>query len=177
MAESARFHGLADLENYASLQLRLLAVAFNLVLCVRNKNLSRGKFMLVKVVNDNVHPYSEKFKGVQIHIPPKGFIEMDWNEASDFLGTMPGNLEVDANGIQKPTSYKMLRIERGPTKVEAKEQFICMACNQDLVNKNALDAHIESEHMDEMVDLDAKEKITKRRGRPSKGVKDDAGTD
>lgn len=135
--------------------------------------------MLVKVVNDNVHPYVEKFKGQHIHIPPKGFVEMDWNEASQFLGTMPPNIEVDANGEQKPTSYKMLRIEKGiSVKPESiVPEFLCMACNKDMHSKLSLDAHIEAEHMETMVDQEAKEKIVKRRGRPSKGVKDDTGTD
>jgi hypothetical protein len=68
--------------------------------------------MLVKVVNDNVHPYREKFRGKDIYIEPKGAIEMDLNDAHAFLGTMPPNIEVDANGIQKPTSYSGLEVFR-----------------------------------------------------------------
>lgn len=68
--------------------------------------------MIVKVWNDNVHPYKEKFRGKTIEIGPRDYVEMDLNEAHIFLGVMPPNIEVDAGGIQKPTSYKMLRIER-----------------------------------------------------------------
>lgn len=134
--------------------------------------------MLVKVVNDNVYPYTEKFKGQLIHIPAKGSITMDFNEASYFLGTMPGNIQVDANGIQKPESYKMLRIEKiatEPVKHEEPKKWTCMACGKHLHTKAAYEAHVSSEHLDELIEEDAKEKIqTKRRGRPKKAVTDDS---
>jgi hypothetical protein len=135
--------------------------------------------MFVKVWNDNVHPYSEKYMGKDVYIAPKAFIEMDHNEASHFLGTRPPNVEVDANGIQKPTSYKMLRIEKGngsktPT---PKQEFRCMADGKVFHSQAELDAYIAENHVESMVDEKAKEKITKRRGRPPKGVKDDASAD
>ena len=68
--------------------------------------------MQVKVWNDNVHPYREKFKNKSIEIPPHDFIEMEYHEAVYFLGTMPPNIQTDAGGTQKPISYKMLRIEK-----------------------------------------------------------------
>lgn len=136
--------------------------------------------MLVKVVNDNVHPYREKYRGQEIYIPPKGFIKMDANEAHHFLGTMPPNIEVDGNGIQKPTSYKMLHIEDlgSETAVETKK-FICMADGREFPTQEALDAYVAENHADAMIDKDARDKVVaKRRGRKPKGVtNDDSSTD
>lgn len=128
--------------------------------------------MQVKVYNDNVHPYREKFRGADIYIGPKEFIKMDLNEAHLFLGTMPPNIEVDANGIQKPTSYKMLRIDMksGGGGVETNAaKYLCLACNKDLQTKPAYEEHLIEHHADQMIDDDAKEAIVKRRGRPPKG--------
>ncbi len=122
--------------------------------------------MLVKVINDNVHPYKEKFRGRDINIPPKGSIEMDLNDAHMFLGTM-NSIEVDGGGTPLPTSYKMLRISTDmSTPIVAAKNTVCMACNKDLLTEKALASHSESEHFDAMIDEDAKEVIVKRRGRP-----------
>lgn len=132
--------------------------------------------MLVRVYNDNVYPYKEKFKGNWIEIQPKSFVEMDHNEASLFLGTMPGNIQVGANGLQKPESYKMLRIQKDWTVADAPEvkKYVCHACNTDLLTKAAYESHVETMHLEQM-SPDDKEAMTvaKKRGRPAKGVKDD----
>lgn len=127
--------------------------------------------MKVQVVNDNVHPYREKFRGQEIFIAPKGSIEMDMNEAHLFLGTMPPNIEVDGSGIQKPTSYKMLRIEMGGAKAPAPvSKFKCMADGKEFNSQAELDAYIAENHTETMVDEDAKEKVVaKKRGRTPKG--------
>lgn len=136
--------------------------------------------MLVKVVNDNVHPYTEKYRGQVIHIPAKGSITMDLNEASHFLGTNPGTAQVDANGIPKPESYKMLRIEKDiSSKPETTKKFVCMADGREFHSQKELDAYIAANHTDAMIDEDAKEKITgkAKRGRPRKGVAGDTSVD
>lgn len=128
--------------------------------------------MKVQVVNDNVHPYSEKFRGKEIFIKPHGSIEMDYNEAHVFLGTMPPNIEVDAGGTQKPTSYKMLRIvPLGADKpAEPTKTFKCMADGKEFRSQAELDAYIAENHTEAMIDEDAKEKVVaKKRGRPPKG--------
>jgi hypothetical protein len=134
--------------------------------------------MLVKVWNDNKHPYTEKYKGETIHIPAHSYITMDWNEASHFLGTMPSNLLVDNSGKQKPETYKMLRIEHpGQAPKADVKQWACHSCGKDLNTKAAYQAHIEEFHAEDFVDEESKEKaLPKKRGRPStKGVKDDTG--
>jgi hypothetical protein len=128
--------------------------------------------MQVKVVNDNVHPYSEKFRGKDIYIGPKESILMDLNDAHLFLGIMPPSIEIDGNGIQKPTSYKMLRIEAtaAPETAKAVANTKCMACNKDLQTKAGLEAHIAEEHADSMVDEEAREEVVqKSKGRSKKG--------
>lgn len=127
--------------------------------------------MLVKVVNDNVHPYREKFRGQDIYIEPKGFIKMDLHDANLFLGTMPPNIEVDANGIQKPTSYKKLRIEKmgaEDTRTETKT-FKCMMDGQEFPTQAALDAHIAENYADDIIDEEAREKVVAKRGMKPKG--------
>lgn len=136
--------------------------------------------MIVKVVNDNVHPYTEKFKGNVISIPPKGHVEMDHNEAAQFLGSNPGIARTLGNGLQDPKTYKMLRIEplgQKPAADAKTKEFVCMACNKDLVSKKALEEHIETEHVEAMVDEDAKEKVKRKPGRPKKEVTHDTSTD
>lgn len=135
--------------------------------------------MLVKVVNDNVHPYREKFRGADIYIEPRGFIKMDENEAHLFLGTMPPNIEVDGNNIQKPTSYKMLRIEKEGQSKPVVPKFKCMADGKEFSSQAELDTYIADNHVEAMIDKDAKEKVVaKKRGRPPKGVTaDDSATD
>lgn len=133
--------------------------------------------MLVKVVNDNVHPYSEKYKGKMIHIPAKGSIEMDLNEAAQFLGTNPGIARTEASGLQDPTTYKMLRIEQpGAVKAKVEQKFVCMMDGKEFFSQSALDTYILENHASSLVDEDgAREQIQKKKtGRPKKDVKHDA---
>jgi hypothetical protein len=62
----------------------------------------------VRVFNDNVHPFTQKFQGEVITIPPKGFIEMDFHEANTFVHK-PSPMKKTGTG-DCPTGYKMLRI-------------------------------------------------------------------
>jgi hypothetical protein len=121
--------------------------------------------MLVKVCNDNVHPYREKWRGQDIYIEPKGSIKMDLNDANLFLGTMPPNIEVDANNIQKPTSYKMLRIEKlgDETVTEETKTFKCMMDGKEFQTQAALDAHIAENFADDMIDDKAKKKLLQKK--------------
>jgi hypothetical protein len=135
--------------------------------------------MQVKVHNDNEYPYVEKFGGNTIRIPPKSFIEMDSNEASQFLGTNPGTAEVDANGIQKPQTYKMLRVERILTAKPdpVRKEFKCMMDGATFPSQELLDAYILEFHSDKMIDQEAKAKLQKKRGRPAKGALSDSSSD
>lgn len=66
--------------------------------------------MKVKVVNKNVHPYKEKFKGNDYAIPAGGFIEMEQEDAIQLLGTFNG-VVLTADGQADPVSFKKLYIE------------------------------------------------------------------
>lgn len=68
----------------------------------------------VKVWNDNEHLFSQEFKGERITIEPKGFIEMEWDEAISFK-SYPYPMEFDGMGNQKPESYKMIRVDGKPS--------------------------------------------------------------
>lgn len=67
--------------------------------------------MIVKVWNDNSHPYSEDFRGKKINIPPKTFIEMEDDVAQLFKGSFGNGPRKDVHGQFDPRSFKMIRIE------------------------------------------------------------------
>lgn len=69
-----------------------------------------------KVWNDNAYLYEEKFKGEQIVIEPRGYVEMDLDEAHQFLGTFKPIVK-RGDGTADPRCFKMLRIDS--PKVEA----------------------------------------------------------
>jgi hypothetical protein len=135
--------------------------------------------MMVRVYNKNVHPYKEKWRGTEYNIAPGGFVEMDFYDAHNFLGTKQPNIEVDGNGIPRPTSYKMLEIVKmdGTDKLPEIKHYICQACNKEFGTKAALDNHAEEMHLDQMTDEDAVKAIIKKRGRPKKGAMSDASGD
>ena len=68
---------------------------------------------LVKVWNDNIYPHVEKFKGKEIHIPSKEFIEMDYDDAKQFQGQFKPPL-INGQG-HDPRGFKMIRVENPPT--------------------------------------------------------------
>ena len=152
--------------------------------------------MKVKLWNDNVHDFKQKYRDDLIFIPAKSFIEMEEDDAHNFVCQYSPPV-VDASGTQKPESYKMLKIERDGSENKLKlDPFTCQACNYKAVNKKDLTTHVEArigdgKHMkvendsatnmsaDEMIDSlspEALEKLTSilaaklapKRGRPAK---------
>lgn len=121
--------------------------------------------MNVRVYNDNVHPYYEKFKGEDVSIPARGFVEMDFFEAVEFRGTY-SPIQVDGGGAAKPESFKMLRIVQ-PQEfvVEDKKEPQCHSCGKFFENLEILDAHISELHIDQILDKDEKEKRLKTKGK------------
>jgi len=118
---------------------------------------------LTKVWNDNEFPYDELFQGEKIHIPPHSFIEMDQDKAVIFKGTF--KQPIMDSGVQDPTSFKMIRLEKPAASLEAKEKelkqkvYVCMACNKEYQSKSTLSRHIKESHADIMVDEDARDKL------------------
>lgn len=131
--------------------------------------------MQVRVWNDNVHVYQEKWRDEVIEIPPKQYITMEFMDASDFLGTRPPLIEVDASGIQKPTSYKMLRIEKlDGREISHKKEFRCMMDGKVFNSQASLDEYIERHYSEQIVDEESKVAFEKtKKAKAPKGVKKD----
>lgn len=129
---------------------------------------------MVRVYNKNVHPYKEKWRGTEYSIEAGGYIEMDFYDANNFLGTKQPNIAVDGNGIQLPTSYKMLQIVKPEHygKEDSPVHYVCHACNKEFGTKAALNNHAETAHLEVMVDEEAVEKVIKKRGRPKGSIDD-----
>jgi hypothetical protein len=133
---------------------------------------------ICKVVNDNIHPFKQDYKEMHISIPAKGSIEMDKDEAVQFLGTFfPPKM--DGDNRPDPKYFKKLHIEDIKDGVEAvsePEKFVCQKCKHVSDSSIALSQHIDEMHMDDLADEDFKEKkrqeVAKRGpGRPPKEQK------
>ena len=114
--------------------------------------------MKAKVWNDNIFPYTERFKGDIITIPPKSFIEMDYDEAVMFRGTF-SSIVRDADGAPKAESYKMIRIEPQGNPVDnviKQDPNKCLACGKVLGSQAELAQHIFNEHP-AMLDSESKD--------------------
>jgi hypothetical protein len=124
---------------------------------------------LVKVWNDNVHPYREEFRDKKIVIPAKGHIEMELDEAQLFKGSF-ASVPVDADGNPTPEGYKMIRIEAvssESTHPEVKATK-CMACSKDCSSVQELQDHIFADHKDiAVIDEEAEKALKTRKTRAS----------
>jgi hypothetical protein len=119
--------------------------------------------MITRIYNDNVHDHREKFRGDWVEIKAGGFIEMQRDDAVLFKGNFfPPKYE--ANGLQDPKSFKKLRLvnmESNVPEPPKAEQFICTACGFQAKNKIGLMSHIRHNHADQMIDEEARDKLTK----------------
>lgn len=118
----------------------------------------------VKVYNDNMFDFKQKFRDEFIAIKAGGFVEMDYEDAVTFLGK-PHGMKFDGHGHQKPESYKMLRIDgkqiQEDTKVTA---FMCHKDGSLHATKELLDKHVNENFLDSLEDQELAEtrKKTKR---------------
>lgn len=121
--------------------------------------------VLVRVWNDNVHPFKQRFRDKEISIGAKKFIEMEETEAHEFKSAY-SPMEKDGDGQPRPESYKMIRIERtdrtAHKPVANPSEFLCQACGHRSANKKELDAHIDENHLDQLVDKDEADKRRKK---------------
>ncbi len=123
---------------------------------------------MVKIHNENVHEYREKWRGSEIYIKAGGYHKMDYEQANMFLGQMQPFAK-RKDGTQDPRTFKKLvmdkddkrRVElllRNESEEKAKRVFVCMACNKEFDSKAALTKHSKSEHSEIMVkDPDSEE--------------------
>lgn len=116
----------------------------------------------VRVYNDNIYPHREKFKGEDLNIPPKGFIELDFFDAVELKGQYTPII-VDGGGAPLPQSFKMLRIvEPDGFKLEESKKIICNSCGQNFDSAKELDDHVTEFHIEQILDKDEREKRLKK---------------
>lgn len=130
---------------------------------------------MVRVCNDNVHPYREQFRDHEIFIKPKNFILMEAGDALLFKGSF-APIKVDADGQPIPEGFKMIRIEEIPGGVEevqvTEAKHICQACRYEGSSEKDLMEHINSNHKDQVIVDEEAEAALKKRGpgRPPKSA-------
>ena len=128
--------------------------------------------MKVKVWNDNTTAWNEKFKGEDVKIPAKGYIEMEFYEAHEFKGQF-SPIKVKGDGTQDTASFKMIRVEKmdqdASVEDEGEEIFPCNSCKKVFTTEAALVKHSDAQHSDQVVtDFQAEKEIPRKRGRPAK---------
>lgn len=120
---------------------------------------------MVRVYNENVHPYNETFKGTKIHIPAKGnannWVEMDEDEANLFLGSFSPPI-IDADGGHDPRGYKMLKIVGETGWAKKQSEWTCQACKYEASNEKDLNEHIDAKHLDSLLDKDLADERRKK---------------
>jgi hypothetical protein len=121
----------------------------------------------VRVWNDNVVEHREMYKGSEIRIPAGGYVEMDREEAVQFKSQFRTPVR-DKAKIQTVESKKILRLEmvingaeKAATPKAEKEKHICHKCGFEAQNKAGLSAHIRANHLESMVDEDARKELEK----------------
>jgi hypothetical protein len=126
----------------------------------------------IKVWNDNVYAYEEKFKGDMIRIEPKTYVEMDYDEAILFKGTF-APIKRRGDGTFDPRSFKKIRLDEEDVRSvktarlhfmdEDKEKvYVCHACSKEFLTKTGLEKHIKQKHMSDMVDKEAMKEMHDR---------------
>lgn len=132
---------------------------------------------LFRVVNDNVHPFQQEYKGKMIKLSAKGngknFVDMEYDDAIAFMGAF-SPIRLDFDGQPTPESYKMLSMVplNDGAEQEKEERFICQSCRHEAGSQEELDAHIEANHMQDLADKEEAEKAFKRRGKRRGGSSD-----
>lgn len=96
---------------------------------------------IVKVWNDNIHPYKEKYQDREIVIPSKGFIKMDLDEANGLISTMHGIL-LDADGQPDPRGFKMLRVDMNGASETVAQKYISNIDGKEFASQSELDEHL-----------------------------------
>lgn len=122
-----------------------------------------------KVWNDNVFPYTEKFKDMAIDIPAKGSIVMDEDDAFMFKGTFKAPI-LDVDNNHTPQGFKMIRLEKLSGEETAEEPKAtthrCLACKYTGSSEADVSEHAKAAHADQIVvDEAAEAEIKARKGK------------
>lgn len=100
--------------------------------------------MQVKVWNDNIHDFTDpNFKGQQIVVKAKGFIEMDYEEAVEFRGKFASMPPEDCLESEVPKYFKMIRVEqpRGGV-VPIVTEYVCQLTGKKFGNLDDYKKHL-----------------------------------
>lgn len=100
-----------------------------------------------EVWNDNVYPHTETFKEKAYVIPPKSFIEMDYEDAIEFKSQFTP-IKTDGEKNILPESYKMIRVVP-ITKPEVQVPLVCHATGKVAANAAEL-AAMNAEHVGQL---------------------------
>jgi uncharacterized C2H2 Zn-finger protein len=134
-----------------------------------NEEFFMSDLVLVRIWNDNDFPYRETWKEKEIVIASRKCIEMELNEAVEFLGTFTPIIR-DADGQPDPRFFKRLRMEKTskalPT-IAKPINLTCQACGIIAKNEKELSDHIDANHLDTMAD---KQELEKRQKNAEKRV-------
>lgn len=119
----------------------------------------------VRVVNFNEVMHVENFKGDTLRIPAGGSIEMEEEDAILFKGNFRTPVKLK-DGSQTLESMKKIRIEPILSADSLKEEKkpdpnVCHKCGFSAKSNAGLLAHIRANHIESMVDEDAKEAMQK----------------
>jgi hypothetical protein len=118
--------------------------------------------MRARVWNNGDKEYKEMFRGDEIKIPARGFIEMDAKDANFFRGQFTPIIK-DGQGRDlhpKPLSVEILA-DTIPA-VEAAPKFVCQMDGTEWPSQAALDKHIMTNWSDSLIEPDAKENLQKK---------------
>lgn len=117
--------------------------------------------MLVRVWNDNIHPFKQEIAGKLYDFAPKSFLEMEEDEADVLLKRYS---PIILGGDDQPlaTSYKMLRIDSDDLKRNRAQRenktksgtYICQACGYVAANRWELNGHTSEMHSEQWEDHD-----------------------
>lgn len=110
---------------------------------------------MVKLWNDNVHPYKEKFREKDFNIPAKSYIKLEAGEAHLLLTSFIP-IMIDHDGKPDPRGFKMLRIEpitaeMEEEKADPKSELVCQACRYEGASAKDLAEHVKAQHSDQLL--------------------------
>lgn len=98
---------------------------------------------MAKVWNDHSQVHKEKFDGVEIVIPPKGYVEMEHFDALRFMGQF---VPIKKDGLGNPMTFKMLRLESAGPNAVSQNEHRCQLCRGKFDTENELFLHSEAVH-------------------------------
>jgi hypothetical protein len=113
--------------------------------------------MQAKVFNDNTYPHTERFKGKEITIGSFEWIEMDHDEALEFIGQYTPIL-TDGENNPLPQYRKMLRVEKFGPSIAPPLPLVCHATGKFASDQNELHA-MSLEHADKIAEPNIREKL------------------